>query len=216
MTLLRQAILKAAIAAAFLLSPGIVGAAQAQPSEPEPGLLYRVVGIARDAVLPLLQQPDDESEIIGELRWNARDVVLSGASTQVDGREWHQVVHDGSYAWTEAVHLDPQDQARAEDYPLQCLGTEPFWSVGINRESAVFEAPDVAQTTWTASDWLPARGLIGRYMIRLGSGYGTGYIAILRQTCSDGMSEISYPFETIMITPGQAVRGGCCRRAGAD
>ncbi|HSP26321.1 MAG TPA: hypothetical protein VLQ65_14210, partial [Saliniramus sp.] len=122
----------------------------------------------------------------------------------------------GEYAWIDAAHVAPQDADRAENYPLQCLGTEPFWSVGIDGDQAVFEAPDVAQTTWTASEWLPARGLIGRYMIRLNSGYGTGYLAMLRQTCSDGMSDIGYPFEAIMITPGQAVRAGCCRRAGAE
>jgi uncharacterized membrane protein len=204
----------AAFTAALLLSPGLVGGAQAQPSGPEPGLLYRVVDLGRGDALPLFQQPDDGGELVGELCWNARDIVLSGASTEAAGRIWYQVVHDGEYAWADAAHVAPQDENRIDNFPLQCLGTEPFWSVGIDGD-AVFEAPDVAQTTWTASEWLPARGLIGRYMIRLGSGYGTGYLAMLRQTCSDGMSDIDYPFEAIMITPGQAVRAGCCRRAGA-
>jgi uncharacterized membrane protein len=200
----------AAMVAAILLSPSL---ARAQPSEPEPGQLYRVVDLANGEVLPLLQQPDADGAVVAELRWDARDVVLSGASTQADGRIWYQVVRDGEYAWIDAAHVEPQDGDRTENYPLQCLGTEPFWSVRINGD-AVFETPDVAPTTWTASEWLPARGLIGRYMIRLSSGYGTGYLAMLRQTCSDGMSDIEYPFEAIMITPAQAVRAGCCRRAG--
>lgn len=212
--LLHQFTRHASLAAAFLLSPGLAGSAQAQASEPEPGILYRVVDLARGQALPLRKQPDG-GEIVGELRWNARNVVLSGASMQTDGRVWYQVVRDGTYAWTEAAHLEPQDQSRTENYPLQCLGTEPFWSVSID-ENAVFEAPDVSPTNWTASEWLPAQGLIGRYMIRLSSGYGTGYLAILRQTCSDGMSDTGYPFEAIMITPGQAVRAGCCRRAGMN
>jgi uncharacterized membrane protein len=203
----------AAIAAALLLSPGV---AQAQPSEPEPGLLYRVTDLPSGEALPLRQQPDGDSKRVGELRWDARDVVLSGASMQADGRIWYQVVHDGEYAWIDAAHVEPQDDDRVENYPLQCLGTEPFWSVRINGDDAVFEAPDVAQTSWSASEWLPARGLIGRYMIRLSSGYGTGYLAMLRQACSDGMSDIDYPFEAIMITPGQAVRAGCCRRSGGE
>jgi len=134
---------------------------------------------------------------------------------QADGRIWYQVVRDDEFAWIDAAHVEPQDEDRTGNYPLQCLGTEPFWSVRINGE-AVFETPDVAPTTWIASEWLPARGLIGRYMIRLSSGYGTGYLAMLRQTCSDGMSDIDYPFEAIMITPGQAVRAGCCRRSGGE
>jgi uncharacterized membrane protein len=202
----------AAIATALLFSPAL---AQTQPSEPEPGLLYRVKDLASGEVLPLFQQPDGDSELVGELRWDARDVVLSGASTEVDGHVWYQAVHDGAYAWIDAAHLAPQDDDRTENYPLQCLGTEPFWSVRING-GAIFETPDVAPTSWTASEWLPARGLIGRYMIRLSSGYGTGYLAMLRQTCSDGMSDINYPFEAIMITPGQAVRAGCCRRTGVQ
>ena len=213
MILLQRSITAAAIAAAMLISPAL---AQAQPSEPEPGLLYRVVDLAGGEVLPLFQQPGGDGEVLDELRRNARDVVLSGASMQADGRVWYQVVLDGEYAWANAAHLEPQDETRAENFALQCLGTEPFWSVSIDGDQAVFEAPDVAQTTWAASEWLPARGLIGRYMIRLNSGYGTGYVAMLRQSCSDGMSDIGYPFEAIMITPGQAVRAGCCRRAGAE
>lgn len=103
----------------------------------------------------------------------------------------------------------------SEGHPLACIGTEPFWSLAIDGEDATFDTPDTPPTDWFASEWMPARGVPDRFMIRLGSGYGTGYLALFRQTCSDGMSDVSYPFEAILVTPGQAVRAGCCRREGA-
>ncbi len=100
-------------------------------------------------------------------------------------------------------------------HALQCLGTEPFWSLvtGEGAGEAYFSTPEIAEVTWRASEWLPARGPTGRYMIRLESSYGTGYLALLRQSCSDGMSDRSYPYEAILATPAQAIRAGCCRPA---
>jgi uncharacterized membrane protein len=200
----------AAITIALILC---LAPARAETAPVDPAILYEVTGLGEGEFVPLRPQPGDEGEEIDTLGIDARGIVLSGAAMQAEGELWVQVLRDGDPAWARASHFVAQEGEPAQEFPLHCVGTEPFWSVRISGEEAVFEAPDVAATTWRASEWLPARGLLGRYMIRLSSGYGTGYLALLRQTCSDGMSDIAYPFETVMITAGQAVRAGCCRRA---
>jgi uncharacterized membrane protein len=199
--------------AALVVAVLFAGPGQAQEFvDPDP--LYEVVELNTGESLPLRQQPDPEGEIVGELHAEADDVLLSGAVIHAAGTEWYQVVHDdGKAAWAEARHLRARDNTGASDYAIQCTGTEPFWSLSIAGTTARFSTPDIADVAWAASEWLPARGLTGRFMVRLEAD-DPGYLAVFRarQYCTDGMSEINYPFEALLITPAQAVRAGCCRR----
>lgn len=198
------------LAAALVLGTGGDAAwAQAEPADPT--LLHAVEG--GDPLL-LREQPDADAPVVEELPAGTRDLVLSGAAVEVDGAHFVEIVREGR-AWADAARLAPQEDEPVASHPLACAGTEPFWSLAIDGEAATFETPDTPSTDWFASEWMPARGVLHRFMIRLGSGYGTGYLALLRQTCSDGMSDIAYPYEAILVTPGQAVRAGCCRRAGS-
>lgn len=201
-----------AFALAAALSIGASGAQAQTIAAADPAIRYEVAEPDREGNVPLRRQPGAEGEIAGELAGDAGDLVLSGAAVLADDVRWVEVLREGGL-WAEAARLRPQDEDPADDFPLLCTGTEPFWSVEIRAGEAVFTAPDVPTTQWEASDWLPARGLVGRYMIRLDGGYGTGHLALLRQTCFDGMSDLAYPFAAVMITPGEAVRAGCCRRA---
>ena len=59
-------------------------------------------------------------------------------------------------------------------------------------------------------------GLVGRYAIRLENENGVGHLAAWRnhRFCSDGMSDIGFPYEGVMVTPDGAVHAGCSLRAG--
>ena len=183
--------------------------AQAEPADP--ALLYAVED---GEPLRLLAQPDGGAPVVEELPAGTRDLVLSGAAVEAEGARFVEILREGR-AWADAARLAPQDDDPVASHPLACGGTEPFWSLAIDGEAATFDTPDTPSTDWFASEWMPARGVLHRYVVRLGSGYGTGYLALFRQACSDGMSDITYPFEAILVTPGQAVRAGCCRRTGS-
>lgn len=180
----------------------------------DPDPLYEVVALTSGETLPLHRQPGPDGEVVGELHAQATDVILSGAVIRAAGTEWYQVVrHDSEIAWAEARHLRARDNTISSDYAIQCSGTEPFWSLAIDGTTARFSTPDIDEITWRASEWLPARGLTGRFMVRIEAD-NTGYVAVIRarQYCTDGMSEINYPFEALLVTPAQAVRAGCCKR----
>lgn len=200
------------LAAVLALGGGTsTGAAWAQAEPADPALLYAVEG---GDPLPLFAQPEAGAPVVEELPAGTRDLVLSGAAVEADGARFVEILREGR-AWADAARLAPQEDEPVTSHPLACGGTEPFWSLAIDGEDATFDTPDTPSTDWFASEWMPARGVLHRYMVRLGSGYGTGYLALIRQACSDGMSDIAYPFEAILVTPGQAVRAGCCRRTGS-
>lgn len=49
-----------------------------------------------------------------------------------------------------------------------------------------------------------------------GIGRTSGQVVVIRRLegCSDGMSDLSSPYETVLTTPSGEVLAGCCRRAG--
>ena len=186
---------------------------------PEPARLYRVTGVGTGDVLNVRARPGPSAEIVGTLEPGAGGVVVAGTRMETNGSVWWQVVGGGSSGWVNARYLAPADDAPLsgeETFALQCTGTEPFWSVRVAGGEARFETPSDEGETWLAGPMTPAMGLVGRYAVRLESGNGVGHLAAWRnhRFCSDGMSDIGFPYEAIMVTPDGAVRAGCCLRAG--
>lgn len=117
---------------------------------------------------------------------------------------------------------DGAAEPEAEDSPLICAGTEPFWSLEIDNESARYTVPGEDARSFTVTGRTPAQGLRGHFVIRLkdkdtpeGS---EGLVVVTRSQgfCSDNMSDMEYPFTGTFIRPDGAVFGGCCRPKAED
>lgn len=186
---------------------------------PEPARLYRVTGVGTGDVLNIRARPDPSAEIVGTLEPGASGVVVAGTRMEVNGSVWWQVAGDDRPGWVNARYLAPADDAPPtgdESFPLQCIGTEPFWNVRVAEGEALFETPMDEGETWQVGPMTRAVGLVGRYAIRLESEDGIGHLAIWRnhRFCSDGMSDIGFPYEAIVVAPDGSVHAGCCLRAG--
>jgi uncharacterized membrane protein len=88
---------------------------------------------------------------------------------------------------------------------LRALGTEPFWNARISGGMLTYSTPEdqkgqrAALTRRDRADGVEFSGKLGASAIR---------IAVSRRTCSDGMSNRSYPF-TVVLTLGNDRREGC-------
>ncbi|MCE8020161.1 SH3 domain-containing protein [Halomonas sp. MCCC 1A11036] len=185
---------------------------------PEPIQRYRVTGVAATGGLNVRSQPEPSAEIVSTLEPDASDVVVSGTRIERNGAVWWQVVGGDGLGWINARYLAPVDEAppSGEVFPLRCTGTEPFWSLKVADDEARFETPMDEDETWQAGPMTRAMGLIGRYAIRLENEGGVGHLTAWRNHgfCSDGMSDIGFPYEGIVVTPNGTVHAGCCLRAG--
>ena len=207
------------VALAAMLTSLSLPALAIEELTPEPARLYRVTGVEAGDVLNVRAQPDPSAEIVGMLEPEAGGVVVAGTRMEVDGSVWWQVAGDDRLGWVNARYLAPADDAPPtgdETFPLQCTGTEPFWSVRVAEGEARFETPMDEGETWQAGPMTRANGLVGRHAIRLESEGGVGHLAIWRnhRFCSDGMSDIGFPYEGIVAAPDGTVYAGCCLRAG--
>ncbi|MCO6391835.1 SH3 domain-containing protein [Aliihoeflea aestuarii] len=204
----------AALSLIFLADPAFATEEQA----PEPTLTYRVVDVRESDVLNIRAQPDASSQIVGTLSPDADDLAVAGTRMELNGSVWWQVVGDDGLGWVNARYLAPGEAQPADDaiFPLRCNGTEPFWTLSIGGEEAVFQTPVDDDVTWKAGPMTRAVGLLGRYAVRLESEDGTGHVAAWRnhRFCSDGMSDVGFPYEAMVIAPDGTVYGGCCLRSG--
>ena len=95
---------------------------------------------------------------------------------------------------------------------LTCRGTEPFWTLTIAEDRTVeyTSLNDGADPITSLTQTTPATG--GGYPYTFGAQRYSG--ALDQTTCSDGMSDISYPMSLILIralSGGQTeTLHGCC------
>ena len=195
----------------------LLTAAPAAAGTPDPALSYRVVDVADDDELNVRQQPGVDGGLLGSLAPDDENVVVTGSVMNVGGSEWWEIVFaDADRGWVNGRFLQPMDEEAAEiEYPLLCTGTEPFWSLELEDGEATYSAMGGETLSLSAGPWLMAGGMTGRFAVELEHDGEIGYVGIWREKdfCSDGMSDIRYPFGTILIRPGGEVFAGCCRRA---
>ena len=212
-------ILAALISAAALLSAA--PALAIQEFTPEPGWRYRVVGVAANDVLNVREQPGTEGRIIGRLQPRSRNTIVTGARVEAGGSVWWRVIAGDTTGWVNARYLTPVSTSADTEtgYPLACSGTEPFWSLEVRGGRARLSTPGadgVKATVWQAKPFRAAAGNPATGAVRLESRGDVGYLAVMRtyDFCSDGMSDLQYPFDAVLAGPDGTVRSGCCERGG--
>lgn len=137
-----------------------------------------------------------------------RALLLSPLAAVLACSQQHQSV-------TEHVS-DPSARAAAAAGPaaarfpqqLQVTGTEPFWGVRVDGEQLHYTTPETLDTPrrLQASRRLDAAGMHF-------SGHADGdafALDIERKSCSDGMSDITYPYSAEFVLAGKVLKG-CAR-----
>ncbi len=91
------------------------------------------------------------------------------------------------------------------DKPLQALGTEPFWSVEISPKWVLkYVTPDMLNGVIVPSVE-KREGKVIRYIARFN---GKPFeLTFTPAKCSDGMSDVVYPYDVVFVHSGMTDRG---------
>jgi uncharacterized membrane protein len=198
------------------------GPAAASGPAPDPGARYRVTGVRADDVLNVRAQPAAAAPVVATLSPRARGVVVTGARTREGAQVWWEIVHASAprgTGWINARFLAPEEPPAAADgdFTLRCVGAEPFWSLTIADGEARYTSPDDPDATMLAGSWIDAaarpRGY--RFAVPLTHAGRTGFAVVARAEnfCTDGMSDVDFPYAATVILPDRRVLEGCCARA---
>ena len=121
--------------------------------------------------------------------------------------------------WAAAAGLVATTAHAAERPALLCGGVEPFWSLELGAEDAVFTAPETDQIDYAIPHVAIAEGRPWPQVLTLLAEHDTA-LAILRPLqCSDTMSDRGFDWMIDLLTQrnGEAIAlTGCCRLRPAD
>ena len=97
---------------------------------------------------------------------------------------------------------------------LNCLGSEPFWSLDVNRQKVTLEDLDSNQLNFQLITATTSSNHTNRWFLTAKNSKRDKLSIALIKTdrCSDDMSDFSYEYEVIMSTPEAEVLSGCCNR----
>jgi uncharacterized membrane protein len=157
----------------------------------------------------------DEAKIIGQIPSGTKALMPIGETFQLeDGRVFMAVRFEGRNGWVDAARLTRRWSEDWEVERLYCGGTEPFWGMSIEGETAELQ---INEETFKLRRQLVLKGANRRDVreLRWDTGPDTWVSFISdRPTCSDGSSDFFYPLE-ILISTGQSQVAtgalvGCC------
>lgn len=170
--------------------------------------LFDVAGVSENDVLNIRLKPNATSEIVGELAFDATDIEVIRPS---ENETWGLVNQGETAGWVSLTFLTRHPGQFDGDFPniTTCGGTEPFWSLNRQNNTATLEIfltdrPPLSQPIlWEA-------GTVNhRYRYSFATDDMVGLIS--RQYCDDGMSDMEFGLELNLILPGEGLHlQGCC------
>ena len=89
---------------------------------------------------------------------------------------------------------------------FRCVGTEPFWNLTIDPNGVIFSHMDLGKTHYPIPSPFPAFKN-GMMVLETSDGTSKLKLTLKEETCSDGMSEDSYPYSAVVERDGTTFKG---------
>lgn len=176
-----------------------------KPAEPE---FAGVTGVAPDDVLNVRESPGADRPIVGAL-----SPFASGVEVLERREDWARVRRGEVEGWVADRYLGPAGPSDlagdAPPDPLICSGTEPFWSVRFDGDTAVYATPEGEEPPAAISGRRHSANSTIVWSVPFGESRA---IISHDRLCSDGMSDNLYDLSVALVRPDGAFLSGCCRR----
>lgn len=113
-----------------------------------------------------------------------------------------------------SVCADNNMETTASFSTLKCLGSEPFWSLDVNRQKVTLEDLSSNQLSFQLTKATTSINHTNRWFLTANNSKKDNLSIALIKTnqCSDDMSDFNYEYEVIISTPEAEVLSGCCNR----
>lgn len=172
---------------------------------------FAVTGVTPGDVLNIRQGPGAEEPVIGGLSPLASGIEI------LDRRDgWAKIHSNGRDGWVAERFLASEKTVtvvgETPPDPLICAGTEPFWSLRLEGDAAVYSTPEGEEAPAPITRRTRSANSTIVWSVSLGA--GDAYRAVIAQDrlCSDGMSDNLYPLSVALTRPDGQFLSGCCRR----
>lgn len=175
---------------------------------------YDVANVKKNDTLTLREKPTYKSKKMGLIPHNYKFLVATGSQELIGKRVWLELNYNGVTGWVNSKYLKKSNGVSFKE-ELKCLGTEPFWSVDINKGELIFKDLGENATEFLVSNIDISDSHTNKWYLSASS-ISKGFIrAFLLQTgnCSDDMSDYKYKYQILFHDEkNNLTLSGCCNR----
>lgn len=182
--------------------------------------VFSVTGVDADDYLNVRQAPDTQSPIVTLIPYDGVGIRRLDGEESVGTQTWWRIKWEGKQGWVNKRYLsspdttDAQPSSDAKDdskMALHCGGNEPFWGIKITKKQLIYSPfegdilnlPIMFNKTSENNTSLAAV---------FAEKAGNSVMAVLQkvEACSDGMSDIDYPYSISAVINNKNFYSGCC------
>lgn len=176
--------------------------------------LHDVMGVAGNDVLNIRSAPSASSAIVGSLGPYQTGVEIVASDRT---GKWGLVNANDTSGWISLRYMNRAQQGYWLDltHSLSCSGTEPFWSLSLGGNRALFgrngQSTTYSLLAKTRSANNPTKAGFTAVTSTVNPSSISGFIAA--QSCSDGMSDRQYGITLDLMlqkNAGMTLLTGCC------
>ncbi|MBO0614020.1 MAG: hypothetical protein RL122_1035 [Pseudomonadota bacterium] len=199
--------------------------------------VYGVTGVQSGEFLNMRSDAGVSNAITGRIPFNGQGIVTTGEEKKVSGTLWAKVYWNGVGGWVSKRYLLAEGQtattptkpvttrpltvpppkvvvppAKPSANKLVCSGTEPFWSVEISDTNLIVNMMDGPR--YSVPVTFRQTSANNTTIAVIGGASGTNNTQAFMQkvnSCSDGMSDMSYPYSVTAVLNNSKVVSGCCK-----
>lgn len=215
--------LAAAFCILFVLGHAPQGRAEPLTDAPR----FSVIRVSADDTLNMRSTPDPGAARVGAIEPDAHGIKATGRTAKRGEYVWREVIYRGVTGWVNGHFLlrergAPQTPVQADGgsraglEPLSCSGTEPFWGLLLKGHQTVLDSLSKGPVGLTLSPARRSPQMTTAWAIDARTKKTDRPVSIIvRRTdqCSDGMSDIVFPYETFITIHGGPFYAGCCSLA---
>ena len=210
-----------------LISLGLLfgGVSQAMAATAKPRV-YKINHVAPYDSLDLRSVASVKGKVLATIPHNGKGILSTGKSQKVGRSTWVQVHWSGKVGWVnkyfllEDVHTtnyNPGQKKREKTSVfMQCVGTEPFWTIKITESQLEIKMMDGGKYQVPVEFRKQSANNTSIAVVagRRGTALTSAFLQKV-EVCSDGMSDKNFPYSITAMLNGNQVVSGCCSIAGA-
>jgi uncharacterized membrane protein len=172
---------------------------------------YSVVNVRQGDALNMRAQPNPNAPIVLTIPHDATGLLLTGRRSPGD---WVEVTYQRRRGWVNARFLGLASGRYEIPAFLDCTGTEPFWSISLSpgyaRADLMFAE---RRYLFRITRFQQAMNRTDIAHIKGASRAASMSLIVRHESCSDGMSDTTYPYSAVALISGIHTIAGCCRPA---
>jgi uncharacterized membrane protein len=172
---------------------------------------YSVVNVRPGDFLNMRVAPSPTARIVATIPHDATGIVLTGRRAPGD---WAEVTFQRRRGWVNARFLGLASGQYAIPAFLDCAGTEPFWSIRLSPGYAHADLMFAERRyQFRITRFHKAMNRTDIALVRGAARNASLQLIVRNESCSDGMSDNTYPYSAVALISGLNTIAGCCRPA---